>query len=413
MTTDLAAVPSALLVDFDIYDPAIAGDVDRVQEELAKLAAIGPVVYSRAHGGHWVVTGYPEVQDALRDTERFSSYPNNIMPHGGERTLPLELDPPDHGVYRHALQPLFSPRRMQALEPEIRSVVNELIDGFATCGSAEFVEEFAHELPTRVFLQLLDLPVADAPLFTDATQKFMLGDLTLSEAESNAVRENALVTMSGYFADVIEDRRGRDPGSDVLSTVIHTEVILNGGPRRFTDAELQNMFFLLLIAGLHTVQGSLGWAVVHLGGDRGQRAALAAEPGRIPAAVEEILRIEGAVSPGRRVLVDTELGGVRLRAGDQLLLSLAAANRDSAEFSDSEQVRVDRSPNRHLSFGAGAHRCLGSHLARVELRIALEELCRRIPDFRMDPGGTSLWHASQVRGVLTLPIVFTPEVPAG
>jgi cytochrome P450 len=409
MTTDVTAVPHDLLVNFDIFDSAIAGTVDHVQEELAKIAKIGPVVYSRAHGGHWIVTGYSEVHEALRDATRFSSFPNNIMPHGGAKTLPLELDPPEHGVFRHALQPLFSPRRMKALEPQIRTAVTELIDGFAKRGCAEFVEEFAHELPTRVFLQLLDLPMEDAPLFTEATRNFTIGDPTLSEEESNKVREDSLFSTYGYLDEVIKQRKQHPEASDVLTRIVHTEVTLGGESRRFTDAELQNMFFLLLIAGLHTVQGSLAWAVVHLSANPQQQAQITAEPDRIPATVEEVLRIEGAVSPGRRVLVDTELGGVQVRAGDQLLLSLAAANRDDAEFGDSHSVQIDRSPNRHLSFGAGPHRCLGSHLARVELRIALEELHRRIPDYRVDPDGVALWHASQVRGALQLPIVFTPE----
>ncbi|MGV0834393.1 cytochrome P450 [Mycolicibacterium thermoresistibile] len=410
MPTDLASVPEELQVDFDIFDPTLAGSVDRLQEEVAKLAAIGPVVYSRAHGGHWVVTGYDEVHEALRDTSRFSSHPNDIATRSGAKTLPLELDPPEHTAYRQALQPLFSPRRMQALEPRIRTLVNELIDGFAKRGSAEYVSEFAHELPARVFLELLNLPLEDAPFFTELTTTFVVGKPGASEEESTQARFDALHRMMEYFKGVVEEHRSRPVvETDVISRIVHSTVQLNGETRQFTDEELQNMFNLLLVAGLHTVQGSLAWAVVHLSASPEQKESLTADPSKIPAAVEEVLRIEGAVSPGRRVIADTELGGIQMKAGDQLLLSLAAANRDRDEFSDPNDVQVQRQPNRHLSFGAGPHRCLGSHLARIELRIALEELHRRIPDYRPDPNGQALWHASQVRGVLQLPIVFTPE----
>ncbi len=410
MPTALADVPPELQTDFDIYDPSLAAPVDRVQEELAALAKRGPILYSSKHGGHWIVLGYDEVHEVLRDPERFSSFPNNIMPHGGEKTLPLELDPPEHTAYRHALQPLFSPTRMRALEEQIRATVTELLDGFAARGEAEFVSEFAHELPARVFLSLMDLPLEDAPLFTEATNTYMLGKPGATEEESNAAREDAMFRMWSYFGDLVTERRSRPvPGDDVTSQIIFGDVTIDGVPRKFTDAELQNMFFLLLIAGLHTVQGSLGWAVQHLTAHPDEHRSLTEDPARIPAAVEEILRIEAAVHPGRRVVADTTLGGIALRAGDQLLLSLAAANRDGRQFDAPESFDGTREPNRHLSFGSGPHRCLGSHLARVELRIALEELHRRIPDYRLAPDAVTLWHASQVRGVLQLPIVFTPE----
>jgi cytochrome P450 len=185
--------------------------------------------------------------------------------------------------------------------------------------------------------------------------------------------------------------------------------VIDGQPRPLTDDELCNIFMLLLIAGLHTTQGSLAWGLMHLGAHRDQRDALVQDPSLIPAAVEEVLRMEAAVSAGRSVVHDTELGGVHLRAGDQMLVVLAAANRDAREFDDPDDLQVTRSPNRHMSFGAGPHRCLGSHLARVMLRIAFEELFRRLPDVKPDPDRPSVSNTAQVRGVLELHIRFTPE----
>jgi cytochrome P450 len=409
MTTSTTEAPEHLRTDFDVYDPGLGGTTDLFNAEIAKLAAQSPVVFSSAHGGHWIVTGYDEVHAVLRDPATFSSYPNNLVNAGDGKFIPLELDPPEHTAYRHALQPLFSPARMKVLEPRIRAMVNRLIDGFAGRGSAEFISEFAHELPTSVFLQLMDWPLADAPMFTEMTDIALQGKPGATEEESAAARQQAAQQMFGYFAGVLADRRARPGADDVTTTIINTPVEMAGGARPLTDEELCRMFFLLLIAGLHTVQGSLAWSVLHLSARPDERQRLIDDPALLPSAVEEMLRIESAVSMGRRVTRDTELAGVRLKAGDQLLVVLAGANRDGRQFTEPGEVRVDRSPNRHLAFGSGPHRCLGSHLARIELTIALEEIHRRIPDYRLDPGQPALSHASQVRGVVQLPILFTPE----
>ena len=410
MTTTTNAVPANLVVDFDVYEPTLAAPEDIFQQRVSELAAVGPVVYSANYGGHWIVTQYKEVAEVLRDPTRFSSYPNNLIPHGFGKFIPLEYDPPVHTAFRHALQPLFNPHRMNELEPQIRAIVTELIDGFATRGSAEFISEFAHELPARVFLALMGWPLQDAQMFTEATDTTLHGIPGASEEESIAARVEAAGRMMNYFAAVIADRRtGTADTSDVTASIINSDIEIDGELRRLTDEELSNIFMLLLIAGLHTTQGSLAWGVMHLGAHPEQQAALVADPGLIPAAVEEVLRVEAAVSPGRRVVHDTELGGVQLRADDQMLVLLTGANRDGREFENPDDVQVTRTPNRHLSFGTGPHRCLGSHLARVVLRIAFEELLGRLPDIEPDPDRPSVSNTSQVRGVLELHTRFTPE----
>lgn len=410
MTTSVDVVPDRLRVDYDPWNPDLYTAKDAYQSAVADLSALGPVVYSTNHGGFWVVTGYPEAHQVLRDAETFSSWPNNIIPHGAGKFLPLELDPPEHTAFRQALQPLFNPSRMKALEPEIRSIVNDLIDGFAARGSAEFISEFAHEVPARVFLALMDWPLEDAPLFSECTDTTLLGKPGASEEESNAARFEAAGRLTEYFMKVIEERRGGSADSDDVTTkIINTPLTVNGETRLFTDAELGNMFHLLSIAGLHTTQGSMAWGLQYLSGRPRQRDRLAADLSLVAQAVEEVLRLEAAVSMGRRATSDVELGGVMVRADDQLLVLLAANNRDPREFDRPNDVDIERSPNRHLSFGAGPHRCIGSHLARVELRIALEEIHRRIPDYRLDPDEDPTTHGSQTRGVLRMPIVFTPE----
>lgn len=413
MTVTATDIPDRLRVDFDIFDPALTDPVDRFQEEIAKLAAIGPVVYSSTHGGHWIITGYDEVQQVLRDADLFSSYPNEIRQNvrsEDQKILPLELDPPAHTAFRQAMQPLFSPRRMKALETIIRETTEELIDGFAKRGSAEFVAEFAHELPTRMFLGLMGLPLDDAQLFTEATDTFFQGKPELGPEASQQASMNAMLQMHEYFAAVVKERKNRpEPGTDVTSQIIHTPIELDGEKRLLTNEELSNMFFLLLLGGLHTVQGSLAWGLLYLANNPEQRQKLIDDPELAPAAVEEILRIEAAVSMGRSATRDTVIAGVPIKKGDQLLLSLTAANRDPREFDDPTGFDIGRKPNRHLSFGSGPHRCIGSHLARLELVVAMQELHRRIPDYRLDPNNPPVWHPAQTRGVVTMPILFTPE----
>ncbi|WP_099024543.1 cytochrome P450 [Mycolicibacterium palauense] len=406
--TTLERVPADLIVDFDVYDPALAAPVDIMQERVAQLRAVGPVVFSPAYGGHWIVTRHHEIQQVLTDPETFSSYPNNLVTNDIGKFIPLELDPPEHTAYRQALQPLFSPQRMKRLTDQIRLVVNELIDGFAAKGHVEFVAEFAHELPARIFLALVDWPLTDAPLFTEATDTILLGKPGGSEEESNQARMMAGLQMFGYFQSIIEQRRAT-PGDDITSKLIHTEVTFPDGTRLLTDEELNRMFFLLLIGGLHTVQGSLAWSILHLANNPEQRSTIIADPSSIPRAVEEILRYEAAITAGRRATRDVTLGGVRIAKDDQLIVMLCSANRDESEFPDADRFDVTRWPNRHLSFGAGVHRCVGSHLGRVELAVALEELHRRIPDYRLVEDDPPVFHSSQVRGCVRMPITFTPE----
>lgn len=407
--TTIEKVPAHLLVDFDVYDAALAHPVDTMQDQIAELATKGPIVYSTAHGGHWIVTHYREIFDILTDAETFSSYPNNLVtPADFGRFIPLELDPPDHTSYRHALQPLFSPQRMKKLSDNIRTVVNDLIDEFAPTGEAEFISQFAHELPTRVFLALMDWPLTDAAMFTEATDAVLFGKPGGTKEESDQVMMMAAMTVAGYFNNVIAERRA-NPGDDATSALIHTEVELADGKRVLNDEELFRMFFLLLMGGLHTVQGSLAWTIAHLSKNTEQRAALIADPELIPKAVEEILRIEAAVVPGRRATRDIEIGGVQIAKDDQMILMLCSGNRDAAQFADPGALDITRSPNRHLSFGAGVHRCLGSHLGRIELNIALEELHRRIPDYALVKNDPPVFHSTQVRGCARMPITFTPE----
>ncbi|MBH0119447.1 cytochrome P450 [Rhodococcus sp. CX] len=410
MITTQTDIPAHLITDFDVYDPSLAVPTDVFQERVAALRRQGAILYSPHHGGHWVVTRYKEALQVLQDAETFSSFPNNLLNAAQGKFLPLELDPPEHSYYRQALQPLFSPKRMKALEPEIRRIISELIDRFAHKGECEFIAEFAHELPTRIFLALMGWPLGDAPQFTEWTDITLQGIPGATEEESAAARAKAAAEIYEYFGRVVAQVRSGENRSETLTAqIINTPLDIQGTPRPLSDEELCRMFFLLLVAGLHTVQGALAWGLIHLSRNPEQREAIVDDPTLIPSAVEEILRIETATSAGRRATRDVRIGGVSVKAGDQLLVVMTAANRDDDEFDSPDELRIERHPNRHIGFGAGPHRCLGSHLARLELTLALEEIHSRIPDYALVPGDPAVFHSSQVRGCAKLPITFTPS----
>jgi cytochrome P450 len=403
-------LPDNLVVDFDVYDQSLAMPKDVFQQRASELRARGPVVYSTAYGGIWVVTRYQEIHQVLRDPETFSSYPTNLVNMAEGKFIPLELDPPEHTYYRKALQPLFNPKRMQELEPLIREVINDLIDSFAARGNAEFISEFAHQLPTHVFLVLMGWPLEDAPMFSETTDTALQGIPGGTEEESAKARKDAANRIYDYFGAVVARiRTGQDEAHGLTAQIVNTPIEMEDGVRLLTDDELNRMFYLLLIAGLHTVQGSLAWAIVHLANNPLQRQKIIDDRETITAAVEEILRIEASVITARRATRDVEIGGVTISEGDQLIALLCSANRDGSEFEEPDELKIDRSPNRHLSFGAGPHRCLGSHLARIELELVLEEIHKRIPDYSLVQDDPPLFHATQVRGCLRLPITFTPS----
>jgi len=405
-----AHVPEDLIVDFDVHDPALAATTTAWQERGAELRNKGPVVYSQSNKGYWVVTRYDLVCEVLRDPTTFSSFPNDLANVSQGRLMPIELDPPEHTVMRKVLLPLFTPKRLQEIEPRIRATINDLIDQFCEKGECEFVDAFAHALPTRVFLELMGWPLDDAEMFSETTDIALQGLPGKTAEESQQAQAEAAFKVYGYFADVIERVKRGDYDMESLTAQIILSPIEepDGTKRELTVAELGQMFFLLALAGLHTTQGSLAWSIINFAQNPDQRADLIANPDHIPAAIEEILRYEAAASLGRRATRDVTLGGVDIAEGDQMLLLLSSANRDADTFVEPDDLRIDRAPNHHVSFGMGVHRCLGSHLARQELRLAIEELHKRIPDYQLVESDPPRMVGTQIRSCLYLPIQFTP-----
>lgn len=393
-------IPKDLIVDFDITDPTLADPHQR----LAEIQATTPIAYAPYHGGYWLVTRYEDVHEVARNYEIFSNECVSVPKAMVERSIPLEYDPPEHTAYRQILNPLFSPARMKALSEQIRIRATNLINAFIERGRCDFISEFAHPLPTATFLDLVGWPQADAPLFSDWTEDILVGRPGAPLEEDTAIRMKASQEVFAYFQEMVTARR-RSPGDDATSLLISSRY---NGERSLTEQELLASLWLLMLGGLHTVRGVLGFGLLQLMAHPAQRQSIVSDPSLIPSAVEEMLRLEAPVTSGRMVAKPTEFRGVTMQPGDMVLVFLSAANRDPDHFAEPDDFRLDRGSNRHLTFSGGPHRCVGSHLGRVELVVAMEEIHRRLPDYRLVEGTTFRRHHGQVRGIYELPIEFTP-----
>lgn len=349
------------------------------------------------------------VDDVLRHPEVFTS--QGVVQLGNVRPLiPLSIDPPDHVGYRKLLDPLFAPKRMDAIEDDIAARVNHFIDAFVERGSCHFTEELAVPFPSAVFLGLMGLPWEELDHFLRMKDGIIRpGGATLMEAEKvdpverKRIQDETAQEIYDYFNAILDERQ-RQPQDDILSGFLQAEV----EGRRLSREDILDICFLFLIAGLDTVTDSLTCFFAFLAQHPGHRRQIAEDPSVIPAAVEELLRWESPV-PGvpRMAIADTELASCPVKAGTIVMASLGAANVDPSEFEDPFEVRFDRQTNRHVGFGGGVHRCLGSHLARRELRVTLREWHRRIPEYTLAPG-SDLHYARGLRSVENLELVWDP-----
>jgi cytochrome P450 len=344
----------------------------------------------------------------LRHHELFSSVGGldlgNIRP-----LIPLNVDPPEHSKYRKILDPLFAPKQMDAQEADITARVNHFIDAFVDRGECNFTEEFAELLPSSVFLGLMGLPWEELETLLHLRDGILRPHKIDPDAMFFADKRLAVMRATGrdiyeYF-DKVCDERAHHPTDDILSHLVTVDI----AGEKLAREEILDICFLFLIAGLDTVSDSLTCFYAFLANHPGHRRQLVEDPALIPGAVEELLRWESPVPSGvpRIATRDTELpNGVHVAAGTAVMVNYGAANVDPAEFSDAFDVRFDRATNRHIAFGAGVHRCLGSHLARRELRITLREWHRRIPDYSIKPGHEELVYPPGLRSVQDLTLVW-------
>ncbi len=348
------------------------------------------------------------VDHVLRHHELFSSRVDlglgNVRP-----LIPLNVDPPLHSKYRKLLDPMFAPRRMDEQEADITQRVNALIDTFADRGWCNFTEELAEIFPSSVFLGLMGLPEDELRMFLDLRDGILHPEKHDPAALHDPVARRAVLDRTGaeiyeYFG-ALADERAKNPADDVMTRFVNAQI----DGERLTRDDIVDICFLFLIAGLDTVSDSLTCMYAFLATHPDHRRQIVDDPTCIPNAVEELLRWESPVpfSVPRIAVQDTELpNGCPVRAGTNLIMMYGAANVDEAECPAALDVRFDREANRHIAFGGGVHRCLGSHLARRELRITLAEWHRRIPDYQLMPGHEQLEYPPGLRHVKDLMLTW-------
>ncbi len=341
----------------------------------------------------WYVTRFELQREILQNPEVFSS--DNIA--GFSRLLgeswpliPLELDPPQHSKYRMLLNPLFAPARINALEGAIRADAARLIEGFRADGSCEFMAAFGRPFPVGVFLRLMGLPHEEMP-------QFLKWEDDLLHGRTHEQRVGAATAIKAYLLDLIAARRAH-PVDDLASAVVNGRV----DDKPLSDEAILGLCYLLFVGGLDTVAASLGFAFRELAKQPALQEQIARNPEIIPDAVEEMIRAHGVVTTFRYLTRDHDFHGAAMKKGDRVTLPLGLASRDDAEYPDPHAIDFSRSNTRSITFSAGPHRCVGSHLARREFKIALEEWNTRIGPFSLTPGSSPKSYAVGVWGMESL-----------
>jgi cytochrome P450 len=359
----------------------------------------------RVEGVGVIACSRSAVEEVLRNPETFSSNIEAADLKNRRALIPLQIDPPDHKKYRKILDPLFAPKRLQVLAEPIEQLVNDLIDGFVDDDEIDFTAQFSIPFPSQVFLAMFGLPMDELPRFLEMKDGIIRPNHVVGEdighPDTDAYQQATADSIYDYFEDLL-DRRASIRRDDLLSQLLDAEV--DGD--RLSREEILDICFLFLIAGLDTVSASLDCFFGYLAQHPDERRALVANPDLMTNVVEELLRWETPVMGVARIATcPVHLADLDVEAGEQVMVLLGATNVDEREAADAGTVRWDREVNRHLAFGGGVHRCLGSNLARLELRVALREWHRRIPDYRVKPGAL-LDYTPGIRSLDSFPMLL-------
>lgn len=396
--------------DLDILDDRYVADPAPMWEELRSSC---PIAFSERRGRVWMPVNYADIAAIAHDPAMFSSRRVGVvdLPERDGETLleapPITSDPPDHTWARRVLLPAFAPHRIDEMTSITRAVASELLDEFADKGHADAAKDYAQHMPVRVIAHMLGVPASDEELFTGWAVRILQEGFNDLENSLGAILE-----VLGYFGERVEERRAIAEGErpdDLLTMLIETEV--DGEP--LGERHLLGTCFLLLIAGIDTTWSAIGSSLWHLATHPEDQERLRREPELIDTAVEEFLRVYSPVTMAREVVADVEVGGCPMKAGDKVLMSFPAGNRDPEQFDRPGEFIIDRARNRHFAFGSGIHRCAGSNLARMELRVAIEEWLKRVPPFELDDPEAVTWTGGQVRGPRTIPVCWTLGTESG
>ncbi|MBW8753316.1 MAG: cytochrome P450 [Sphingomonadales bacterium] len=359
----------------------------------------GPdIFFARSTGRQrpgWILTRQAHIREVFADTEHFSSETaaNFLTPIGLDvRMTPLEYDPPRQQLYRKIIEPYFTPAAINALDASVRAACEQLVAGFADADSCEFTSEFTEKFPSYVFLDLMGMP-------RERLTDFLAWERGMIRPASPEAAVAAMQAVIAYLREFIAQQRTA-PTTELMRGITTAQY---AGQRLLTDDEILGICFILYIGGLDTVHSTIGWIFWHLAQDPALQQRLRVQPQDIPQAVEELLRAFSAASSVRWVKADHLFHGVRMRAGDAVLLSLPLAGRDPEAYDDPHAVDIDR-PVRHIAFGTGPHTCIGLRLAKREIRIVLDVMLSRFADIRLPQGASYEFHASNVFGLDHLPL---------
>jgi cytochrome P450 len=392
-------IPPDLVFDFDRFQaPQLKSCPHRAVAELYKGAP--DIFFTPSDGGHWVVTRAALALDMLRQPDKFSSNPDfNVANDRKPRTLPNQVDPPVHTDLRRIVNPYFSPVGVKKMEAEIRRLAGELIDSVAARGHCEFLTEIAQLYPVELFLRMAGAPLGDREKLIHITDRF-------TREPDVKDRRAALDDLANYLKVLIADRE-RNPGDDLISIVVQGKI----EDRFLTADEKLGMVALLFLGGLDTVAAMLSFIMAFLGKSPSHYQRLVADPAIIPNAVEELMRVHGVAGTERGVTSDMVYNGVNFKTGDRLVYVAHVYGLDEQMIDDPFTVDFDRPISSHLVFGSGPHRCLGSHLARLEIRVFLEEWTRRIPVFRVDAEGELETRGGMVWSPVSVPLAWPTAEP--
>jgi len=387
--------------DWDHADPAYNQQAHQIWDELRQTC---PVAHTDRYGGAWLPVRHEDISAIARDTDHFSSEgavlankpPReewiSTAPIGG--APPITSDPPFHADARRLLLPAFSPQVIAEWEPEIRRLCNELIDNLEGLDVVDAAVQYAQNIPVYVIARMLGLPLEDSDYFRD-TVHLVLEEIGAEFGDRRAGFEKLDAYLAVHVRDHIEN-----PKDDLIGFLLNAKIY----DQPLSPEHVVGTIILLMVAGIDTTWSSIGSSIWHLAHHPSDLARMVAEPELLPTAIEELLRAYAPVTMARIVSQDAEIGGCPVKQGDSVLLPFPAANRDPDVFENADTVIIDREVNRHVAFGLGIHRCLGSNLARLELRVAVEVFINRFPKFELADPGAVTWSLGQVRGPRKLPV---------
>lgn len=380
---------------FDHYDRALMTDP---YPRYAAMREQCPVHRSDRHGGFTVLSAYAEVHDAALEWEVFSSEGDALaIPPNDARPLPITADPPEHRRSRSIMAAWFSPRRVERMEPAVRALVTAHLDRIAPLGACDLSAELSSAVPTEMLAAMLGVPADDTDRF-----HHWVDTIVFDVAHDRASAARAAGELHDYVVRLLRD-------ADVAPTTLTHELrhAVVDGVALSLDEQIR-MVVQLVFGALHTTTYLINGALLLLDEHPDERERLRREPALMDTAVEEFVRLVAPVQgTARKVRTDADRFGADFCAGDRVLLMWASACRDAREFPDPDTMRLDRSPNRHAAFGVGLHRCVGAPLGRLQTRVVLEEVLRRLPDLRVEREGI-VWGAASTRGILSLPVRWTP-----